>query len=150
MTNPFPFAELMSQDGLHCFRIGSYGYAYPEADNEYDADWHRNPLSFTLPGFKVAFDEIILSGGVVEDFVAELKQFRALAINEAVFDPIEPFFQLTFSFNQLKKVVVSGYVEYPVGEGAQLQFEFETDLTYVDQFAAGLKEMLQRFPVRDV
>ncbi|MED4188809.1 hypothetical protein P4619_19845 [Halalkalibacterium halodurans] len=91
-----------------------------------------------------------MSGGVVEDYLTELEQFRALAINEVVFDPIEPFFQLTFSFNQLKKVVVSGYVEYPVGEGAQLQFEFETDLTYVDQFAAGLKEMLQRFPVRDV
>lgn len=142
MTDDFPYAELMSQDGLHCFRIGSYGYAYPEADNEFDADWHRNHLSFTLPGFKVVFDEIILSGGVVEDYLTELEQFRALAINEVVFAPMEPVFELTFSFNRLKKVVVGGYVEYPIGGGAQLQFEFETDLTYVDQFAAGLKEML--------
>ncbi|WP_443146796.1 WapI family immunity protein [Paenisporosarcina sp. TG-14] len=48
-----------------------------------------------------------------------------------------------------KKINVSGYVQYPVGHGSELKFEFETDLTYVEKFLSGLKKILKEFPIKD-
>ena len=48
----------------------------------------------------------------------------------------------------MKKVAVKGRVQYPVGYGAKLDFEFETDLTYVDQFIHGIETILGMFSPR--
>jgi hypothetical protein len=48
----------------------------------------------------------------------------------------------------MKKIAVKGWLQYPVGYGAKLNFEFETDLTHVDQFIHGIEDILVRFPPR--
>lgn len=143
----FPHAHLVSKDGTATFKICTYNYAYPEADNTYDADWHRNYLIFTLPAFKAEIDEIILEGTILKYFIKELRAFSELKRKEVLFEPTEPYFGLTFSFLSGKKNVgVEGYVQYPVGIGAILQFEFETDLTDVVRFMNGLEDILATFP----
>jgi hypothetical protein len=53
-----------------------------------------------------------------------------------------------FTDNSMKKVLVKGYFQYPVGIGAKLNFEFETDLTYIDKFIEGIQDVLKEFPSR--
>ncbi|PWA09020.1 hypothetical protein DCC39_13715 [Pueribacillus theae] len=144
----FPHAHLVSKDGTASFKICTYNYAYPEADNIYDADWHRNYLIFTLPAFKAEIDEIMLEGNLLTYYIEELRAFTALKINEVFFEPTEPYFGLTFSFlsKRKKRIGVEGYVQYPVGIGAVLQFEFETGVTDVVRFINGLEDILAAFP----
>ncbi|MFP7493170.1 hypothetical protein SFC66_05210 [Terribacillus saccharophilus] len=145
----YPYSELKSQDERSCFKICSYQYAYPDAENEYDADWHKNYLYVTLPSFQAEIDDIMLEGRYLECYLDELNQFLSLKKRKVMFEPTEPFFSLGFSFNRIKKVEVSGFVQYPVGNGSQLEFEFETDLAYIERFAEGLQKILQQFPVKD-
>jgi hypothetical protein len=113
----------------------------------YDRDWHINHLLLTLPAFKEEIDDIILEGHLIKTFIKDLLSFSALLEKEVTFEPTEPYFGLTFRFmSQRKMIEVDGYVQYPVGTGAVLKFEMETDLTYIDQFINGLENMLKTFP----
>ncbi|MBY6036686.1 hypothetical protein KUV80_08480 [Fictibacillus nanhaiensis] len=142
----FPFAELKSQDGSFSLKIYSYDYAYPHAIHKFDRDWHKNHLILSMPAFKAEIDEVMFEGTLLEYFIEELVAFSALKKKEVNIKPTEPYFGLTFSVDKRKKVNVNGYVQYPVGWGAELQFEIETDLTYVDEFIRGLKSILKNFP----
>jgi len=96
-------------------------------------------VTLNLSGFKVEIEDTIIQGMYINQVIKELRDFSDLKIEEADFTPLEPVFELFFSFSSLKKVVVKGNVNYPVGVGATLDFEFETDLTYMDKFIEGLK-----------
>lgn len=74
----FPFAELRSQDGMTSFKICSYKYAYPQADDPQDADWHRNYLILTIPAFKAEIDEVIFEGWLIKYYLQELRSFSVL------------------------------------------------------------------------
>ncbi|WP_100371835.1 WapI family immunity protein [Bacillus sp. FJAT-45037] len=146
----YPYAELNSQDDLYCFKICTYNYAYPKADNRSDADWHRNYLYFTLPGFRVEVNEIILEGQFVQFIIKELEQFSLQKKENVVIEPTEPFFGFTLSLRGPNKVNVEGYIQYPVGQGTELIFEFETDLKNVNKFLTGLKAIEREYPSRNI
>ncbi len=145
----FPFAEIRSQDRKSRLKLCSYGYGYPEEKTGSDADWHRNYLTLTLPGFRAEIDEVILDGRGLAVLLGELREFSRLQRDKIEFEALEPYFGLSFQFNPIKNVIVSGYVQYPVGYGPKLSFEFETDLTYVDKFTEGIQEILKEFPPRN-
>ncbi|WP_066172566.1 WapI family immunity protein [Bacillus marinisedimentorum] len=129
------------------FKICTYDFAYPDADNSDDADWHRNYLTFTAPGFKAEVDEVILEGTIIQYYLGELRSFSSLEKDEVIFEPTEPYFELTIRFLSKKKDVgIEGYVQSPVGTGPKLEFDFETDLTFVDEFIEGLELILAGFP----
>ncbi|WP_422386969.1 WapI family immunity protein [Cytobacillus oceanisediminis] len=88
----------------------------------------------------------MFEGRLINFFLQELRSFSALHKKEVIIEPTEPYFKLTFSLDSMKNVGIGGFVQYPVGWGSELQFEFKTDLTYVDQFIKGLKKILTRFP----
>ncbi|MGG4470702.1 hypothetical protein ABER68_21950 [Paenibacillus alvei] len=142
----FPSAELRSQDGMSSFKICSYDYAYPDADNQYDLDWHKNCLIVTVSGFKAEINEVILEGRLINHYIHELHSFSNHHKKKIIFEPLEPYFELTFKLNRRKKVDINGCVRYPMDSGTLLQFDFETDLTYVDAFIKGLESILAKFP----
>jgi hypothetical protein len=145
----FPFAELRSQDGRSHLKLCSYGYGYPEEKTGNDADWHRNYLILTLPGFRAEIDEVILDGRGLAVLLGELREFSRVQGGTIEFETLEPYLGLSFQFEPTKNVIVSGYVQYPVGHGPKLSFEFGTDLTYVDKFTEGIQEILKEFPPRN-
>lgn len=144
----FPYAELCSQDGMSSFKIYSYEYAYPDADNKYDLDWHKNYLILTVPGFKAEINEVILEGHLINHYIHELHSFSNLHKKKIVFEPLEPYFELIFKLNRRKKVDINGCVRYPMNSTTFLQFDFETDLTYVDVFIKGLESILAKYPTK--
>jgi hypothetical protein len=81
----FPYAQLSSQDGLFSFKICSYGYAYPQADEPYDRDWHKNHLLLTLLAFKAEIYDIILEGHLIKTFIKHLRSFSYLQEPEVAF-----------------------------------------------------------------
>ena len=144
----YPYAEIRSQDGLSHFKIYTYGYAFPLHEAGYDSDWQKNYLYLTIPAFKAEVDDVMLQGKLMKSYLAALEKFSKLEIEEAIFEPLEQNFRLIFLLNTFKKVIVKGYIQYPVGWGAELIFEFETDLTYVDTFLGGIKNILYHYPPR--
>jgi hypothetical protein len=144
----FPSAEIASQDGRSRLKFCTYGYEFPAQQSGSDADWHRNFFHLTIPSIGIEINEVIFTGHGLAYFLDELRALSTLRKYEIDFEPLEPYFGLAFSFTPMKKIAVKGRVQYPVGYGAKLEFEFETDLTYVDQFIHGIEAMLVRFPPR--
>lgn len=114
----------------------------------YNADWHRNLLYCTIPSFRAEIDEIILDGHVLTYHLKQLHEFVALERATVEFEPTEPYFDLELSLDSRKKVLVKGHIQYPAGWGAELRFEFETDLTHVDHFVNGIESILREFPAK--
>lgn len=146
----FPYAELRSQDGMSLFKICSYNYAYPDADNIYDLDWHRNYMILHVPGFNAELNEVMLEGRAINFYIQKLQSFSELKKKRVIFEASEPYFELTFSLDSRKKVEIQGTVQIPVGTGNKLLFEFETDLTYVDSFINGLEDIILEFPAKEM
>lgn len=144
----FPFAEIRSADGTSSLKICTYSYAYPDAKNDYDADWHRNFLLVTVPSIKAEIDEVILVGHLLNDYLDQFREFSSEKRLTVDFEPTEPYFGLSISLDSRKKVIVNGYVQYPVGYGTKLEFEFDTDLTHVDKFTNGIESILKDYPAK--
>lgn len=144
----FPFAEISSQDGRSRLKFCTYGYEFPHQKSGSDADWHRNYFHLTVPSIRVEINEVIFTGHGLANLLDELHALSSRRKQEIDFEPLEPYFGMAFSFTQMKKVAIRGWVQYPVGYGAKLYFEFETDLTYIDQFIRGIEAILKRFPPR--
>jgi len=141
-----PSAILSTPNGVQVFKICTTKFAYPDADNVYDADWHWNYLSFTLPAFKAEIEDVILDGQMLQICITELEALTSFRSKKAEIAPNEPYFELEFTLKRKKRVKVNGYVQYPAGYGATLDFEFITDLTSIVTFLSGLKEILEHFP----
>lgn len=145
--------KLASRDGLIDLSIESYAYAYPDADNIYDAAWHRNWVGFHTPDQRITFDDIMLDSLLVAHYIPLFESFVAGDVQEIVFAPTEPFISLTVTRRDADgdEVDVRGHLEHPSGgETAELDFAFETSVLKVEQFLQGLREMLSEFPVRKV
>lgn len=145
----FPFAELSSQNGNSRIKFCSYAYQFPEEKTGYDADWHRTYLYMSIPCFRVEIDEPMFEGTSLQIFLNQLQNLSALKLNNVEFKPMEPYINLKFTLNSRKKVNVKGSIWNVDSEcDATLEFEFETDLTFLDIFINGLKDILAEFPPR--
>jgi hypothetical protein len=145
----FPFAELSSQDGNSKIKFCSHGYQFPEEKTGYDADWQRSYLYLSIPCFRAEIDEPMFEGTSLQIFLNELQNLSALKINRVEFKPTEPYIDLKFTLNSRKKVDIKGSIwNVKLECDATLEFEFETDLTFIDIFISGLKNILAVYPPR--
>ena len=145
----FPFAELSSQDGYSRIKFCSYAYEFPEQKSGWDADWQRSYFYLRIPGFISEIDEPMFEGTILQIFLKELQNLSELKLKEVEFRPTEPYINLKFTLNTKKKVNIKGTVTNINSECyATLEFEFETDLTFIDIFIKGLKAILEKFPPR--
>jgi hypothetical protein len=91
----------------------------------------------------------MFEGNLLKELLDELIVFSALKTKEVEFIPIEPYLKFTLSLNSRKKVEVKGTVTNANSEcWATLEYQFETDLTYIDVFINGLKNILEKYPPR--
>jgi hypothetical protein len=80
--------------------------------------------------------------------IDELTRFSKYEIDRVFVEPLESYFSLEFTFDSVKKVNVSAIIEYPLDRGARLEFNFLTDITYIDQFITGLRLIIDEYPPR--
>lgn len=145
--------KLASRDGLIDLSIESYAYAYPDADNIYDAAWHQNWVGLHTPDHRITFDDIMLDSLLVAHYIPLFESFVAGDVQEIVFAPTEPFISLTLTRRDADgdEVNVRGSLEHPLeDESEEIAFKFETSISNVEQFLQGLREISSEFPVRKV
>ncbi|TCI51889.1 hypothetical protein EVJ24_12195 [Exiguobacterium sp. SH1S21] len=146
-----PIAKLMSRDETMDVTIESYAYAYSDADNMHDASWHRNWVGLHTPDHRITFDDIMLDSLLVAHYISVFESFVAGDVQEVVFAPTEPFISVTLTRLDADgdEVSVRGILEHPLeDEAEEIDFEFETSITNVDNFLKGLRDIATDFPVR--
>lgn len=144
----FPTAQLQSNDELTTLKICTYNYAYPNATNTDDADWHRNYVELRLPEFTIKINEVILEGNTITYYINALRSLINLQKHIVHFEPTEPYFGLTFEHapEENGKVKVKGFVQTSVEEGPNVNFEFNTSVPLVTKFVQGLESILKSYP----
>ncbi len=144
----FPYAEMASKDGLSVFKLYTYGYEYPNEEKGDDADWQQNSILLIIPGFKAEFEKVIFQGTLLEHYANELKKFLLFEKNEVNVEPTESYCGFKFAYDSLKQIHVKGYIQYPLGWGATLTFEFVTDAELIEFFVKGIIDILSHYPPR--
>lgn len=143
--------KLVSHDGRTDISIESYTYVYEDADNIYDAAWHRNWVGFHAPEHRITFDDIMLDSLLVAHYIPVFESFVSGDVQDVEFEPTEPYICLTMTRRDGDgdEVDVRGNLEHPLGDGAEeLDFEFETSVANVEVFLKGLRAIADEFPVR--
>ncbi len=147
----YPFAELKSVDAKGRLRIYTYAYEYPNANDGGDSDWYMNYIDLTCHGFSATLDEPVLEGRVLEGWYKDLEDFIGLKRRYVELYATEP--NLSFSIEsdlKNKNIHVKGDVinSKPNTYRSYLQFEFFTNLDYINRFKSGINTILEAFPPR--
>ncbi len=128
--------------------VAVFGYAYPGSVDYWDGNWLKARVRAKTEGF-VADYPLMIRAEEVLAFLEELRLLYKDLRGEARFDTLEG--QLYLS---LKIVDALGYVEvrvearHPIGTGAELDFGFVTDQTFLYGTLREVEEVANTFPVR--
>ncbi|AQU78887.1 MULTISPECIES: hypothetical protein [Planococcus] len=119
---------------------------YPESIGSWEGDWVKAALRVEIPGYSVNF--------LADLRTEEFKEFRdqLAAMNQelegtASLISIENAIEAKAVIDSLGGIYWEVRTCYPIGTGAVLTFEFDSDQSYLNQLVKELDEVLKEFPV---
>ena len=120
---------------------------FPDLHDYHDGNWLISDITIMVPGFKGSFD-FCLDAPALAGFLQELNQMKATVSGSASFTPIEPSISLVGEMTNMRQIRWKGIAQYPLGYGSELDFEFESDQSYLPEVISELENVLSLFPVR--
>ena len=112
-------------------------------DDYWDANWLESEIKVNVPGFKVSYG-ISLRVEDLQTFYDALVNLTAFTANKAEFKTMEEGLYLKCIANSRGQVVCSGRAK---NQPNILEFELQTDIISVNNFASELKSTLELFPL---
>lgn len=125
-----------------------FGYAYPGSVDYWDGNWLEARVHAKTEGF-VADYPLLIRAEEVLAFLEELWPLYEDLHGEAKFDTLEGQLYLGLKIvDALGHVGVRVEARHPIGTGAELCFDFETDQTFLHGTLREVEEVANAFPVR--
>lgn len=118
------------------------GRSYPHADNADDADWLNAIVRIDTQGFSARFSAYIGMSDVMSLRAQTSKADKKLK-GSIKFEPLEPHLKFTGTFDPLGHLEWDVFAQHPVGDGATLEFNFESDQTMLRPLVAELDEIIE-------
>ncbi|WP_046173624.1 WapI family immunity protein [Domibacillus indicus] len=119
---------------------------YSNTVDYWDSNWMRSQLRIEIPGYLVHF-EAALRTDELSDFLQQLKKMNEKLKGAASFSAMDGWMDIECSMNALGGLNWQVETCYPAGYGAVLQFEFESDQSYLNSLIKELEAVLAVFPV---
>ncbi|MDN7246213.1 WapI family immunity protein [Planococcus shenhongbingii] len=119
---------------------------YPDSRDYWDANWVASIIHLEIPGYVVHF-EADLRTDELKEFVDGLRDMNERLHGTAILKNLDNYIHLTGSMNPLGKISWILETLYPVGTGAQLSCDFESDQSYLRILIDELDAVLEAFPV---
>ena len=144
-----PFAELRSSDNQGLFRIYTFGYRYPDKNNNVEADWYNNFLFLHINGLRVEIEEPFIQGVVLRRNLDILNDFVENKIRKCEIYFTEPILSFSLRRRNNGTVVMRGNVTRFEVNRFETNFEYDTTLDNIRLFIYGINKILDRFPPRN-
>lgn len=133
--------------GGELLKVTVTGYTHPDTVDYWDGNWLSCHLNLWLNGFRADFP-FDLRIDEMERFLKQLEQLHTSLKGNAALDSMEGILKLNVSGGKTGRLAWEGKLVYPSGTGAVLEFEYESDQTYLSRLIQELKAILKRYPVR--
>jgi hypothetical protein len=123
------------------------GRAYPDVDDYWDGNWLRTEVEFAVGGFRgrVACN---IRAEEIADFCGQLTRLLETFEGTAEFRTMEEWLALTVTSDRRGHLTLAGELRDEPGIGNTLSFSLEYDQTYFRPMLDGLRDAVERFPVR--
>ncbi|WP_165996194.1 hypothetical protein [Bacillus sp. Cs-700] len=122
------------------------GRQHPDATDYWDGNWIFSIINIEIPGYSVEFPASLRTDEIFS-FMEELKNLDETLKGKASFKNMEDFIVLEAEVDLTGKVMWTGETCYPLGTGAVLKFDFESDQSYLKYIIKELKAILEEIPV---
>lgn len=119
---------------------------YLDASDFWDGNWINSKINIEIPGYLARFNANLRTDELMT-FLNQLKRMDNQMKGKAILENIEDFISLKGEMNGLGNITWTGETCYPLGTGAILNFEFESDQSFLRNLTKELEEILDRFPV---
>ncbi len=120
--------------------------SYPDSTDYWDGNWINSTIKVEIPGYSVRFDATLRTDELL-DFLNELKNMRKHMKGKAILKNLDAYIHFEGGMDRLGKIIWTGETCYPAGNGAVLNFEFESDQSFLEGLIRELEEILAWFPV---
>lgn len=138
---------MIIKSDTHKIRIDILSRPYENADNIWDLNWLVTDLEIKIPGFTAKYSLYTTTNDFVR-FYEELDKLYQSLEGIAEFVTIESGIYLKATIERKTgKLIWSVEAQYPQGDGAILEFEFQSDQSYVYETIRGLKYIIKQYPV---
>ena len=119
---------------------------YADADNVWDINWLMCSIKIRIPCFTTNFCTYITCDEL-KTFYDELRILQEKLQGTACLSTLESGINVEASVDKLGHIGWKIDTQYPEGCGASLNFEFETDQSYLYQTLRELKDIINEYPV---
>lgn len=119
---------------------------YPDTTNYWDINWIDSKINVDIPGYVVEF-HASLRTDELSDFLNELQLLNKNLKGNATLNNLDKYIHFECEMDRLGKMKWSGETCYPAGFGAVLNFEFNSDQSYLERLIKELEAVLSVFPI---
>ncbi|WP_211655442.1 WapI family immunity protein [Planococcus alpniumensis] len=120
--------------------------SYPKSVDFWDANWLDTMIIIKIPGYSAHFDAQ-LRADEFRDFHKQLKEMNKRLKRKVELTSMEGVIDVQGRINLLGRIVWKVETQYPVGTGAVLTFEFDSDQSFVPPLLKELEGVLTNYPV---
>ncbi|WP_409305006.1 hypothetical protein [Peribacillus sp. SCS-155] len=106
----------------------------------------NSKIYIDIPGCVASFDANLRTDEL-RDFVSDLKLMNRLLKGKANLNNLDNYLELECHMDKLGKINWTAETCYPAGYGAVLNFEFESNQTFLPRLIKELDDIVSVFPV---
>ena len=117
-----------------------------DSNDTFDKNWILTHIELLIPGYKVSFNGDMQTTDI-DRFLKETKQIYEKISGNTELTTLENPIHLVGKMTKTGKICWNGKTVYPIGFGAMLEFEFESDQSYLPVLIAELEKVLNVYPV---
>ena len=133
--------------GGELLKITVMGYSCPDAVDFWDGNWLDCRLNLGLNGFYADF-AFGLRADELERFLRELEQLHSNLKGTASLENMSCVIHLNVTIRKTGQLIWEGRLVYPAGHGTTLEFEVESDQSFLPDLINELKSIANRYPIR--
>jgi hypothetical protein len=127
--------------------INVVSYSYPDSSDYWDGNWISCLVKAQIPGFVVSFPTYLRTSEIVS-FYSDLVQLYDFTKDIASLVGMESNIDLQVQMDKLGKLTWKANLTYPTGHGSTLEFEFESEQSYLINLMDELKSIVEEFPIK--
>jgi len=123
------------------------GYSYPESNDDWDRNWLVCSIKAETPGFLANFGADLRTDEI-DSFYTELKELYKNMSGSASLVGMEGNVDIQVQIDRLGKLNWKVAFIYPSGYGATLEFEMESEQSYLNELIRRMKKVMDEYPIR--
>ncbi|TKD72310.1 hypothetical protein [Pseudalkalibacillus hwajinpoensis] len=122
------------------------GRSHPDRTDYWDGNWVFSNVTLQIPGYKADFCADLRTDEFLS-FQNQLKDMDEKMKGKALLDSMEGAVKIEGKMNLLGKLMWTCETCHPIGTGAVLQFEFDSDQSYLPKLIKELEGILTSYLV---